>query len=201
VLEVGSGVGYILQAALRRLDPSRIIGLDVAQGMIDLAKARLARDNFVDPRVEFLHYDGINIPLPDGSIDYVYSIAVLQHIPKIYVYNLLMELYRILKPSGYCSLQTFAFSLLLQTPEEHRKRTFAYEVAGQLSNGKYAWITYYCFEELLYILSEGLGAKDIHIVEKDGSLWFSFCKTGSKTFHHDWLPDLRHIEIRRRVEK
>ncbi|HUC17985.1 MAG TPA: class I SAM-dependent methyltransferase [Acetobacteraceae bacterium] len=99
VMEVGSGVGYILQAALRRTNPSRIVGLDVAAGMIEQAKKRLARDNITDPRIEFLHYDGVTIPLPDNSVDFIYSMAVLQHIPRIYVYNLLTELFRILKPS------------------------------------------------------------------------------------------------------
>ena len=123
-MEVGSGVGYMLQAAVRRTNPSRIIGLDVAEGMIKLAKERLARDNITDSRIEFLLYDGVTIPLPDNSIDFIYSIATIQHIPRICVYNLLVELLRVLKPSGYCSLQTFAYSHLLSLPKEIRRDFF-----------------------------------------------------------------------------
>ncbi len=44
VLEVGSGLGYIMEAAVKILNPSRIVGLDVAANMIGKARERLARD-------------------------------------------------------------------------------------------------------------------------------------------------------------
>lgn len=177
VMEIGSGVGYLLQAALKRFEPSRIIGLDVADGMIHQARKRLARDGITDPRVEFLHYDGITIPLPDNSIDFIYSMACLQHVPRIYIYSLFREIQRVLKPEGYCSAQIMAFSHLRLLSKEERMAEFQGQVKGQLLNNNHAWMTYYTFEELLDVLSDGYDLKDIHIVEKDGSLGFRSPRT------------------------
>jgi SAM-dependent methyltransferase len=196
VLEIGSGVGYPLQAALAAFNPSRIIGLDIADGMIAQAKARLTRDGITDPRIEFLHYDGITIPLPDNSVDFIYSLAALQHVPRLGVYNLLFEIKRVLKPGGYCSAQTLAFSLFKMMPKEQRRAIFEGQTRSQLANKSFGWVTYYSFDELLYVLSEGVEVSDIHLVEKDGSIWFSFCKSGEKTFHFPWLPRLCHENVR-----
>src|SRR4051794_33214898 len=43
-LEVGPGVGYIMQAVMNRFGPAEIIGLDVAPAMVAHAQARLKRD-------------------------------------------------------------------------------------------------------------------------------------------------------------
>jgi SAM-dependent methyltransferase len=85
-MEIGSGLGYVLHAAVRRYKPRLAIGLDVAPSMIEKAKARLARDDVVDARMQFLLYDGLTIPLAENGIDYVFSVASLQHVPKVYVY-------------------------------------------------------------------------------------------------------------------
>jgi ubiquinone/menaquinone biosynthesis C-methylase UbiE len=70
ILEIGTGVGYVLEAVLGRYAPSKVIGLDIAQGMIDLAKQRFERDGVDTSAVEFIHYDGVNVPLPDSSLDH-----------------------------------------------------------------------------------------------------------------------------------
>jgi len=202
VLEIGSGVGYLMQAALEQISPSRIIGLDAAEGMIAHAKDRLVRDNIYDKRIEFLHYNGERIPIPDNTIDFVYSIAVLQHIPRQLVYNLFFEIKRILKPNGYFSGQISAFSgqFSNQLDPKQRVAEFRKQIEGQIRNTPmFGWMTYYSFEELLYILSQGVEVKDLHIVERDGNLWFSFCKDGQHVFHHSWLPELRHGAVRRRL--
>src|SRR5262245_33854941 len=110
VLEVGSGLGYVMQAALRQLAPRQVVGLDVAPSMVTKARARLRRDGLDDPRLGFLLYDGVRIPLRDDSVDYVYSVAALQHVPKLYVYNLLFEIKRVLCVGGFCAIHLLAFS-------------------------------------------------------------------------------------------
>ena len=58
VMEVGSGTGYIMQAMARHLhktsnDPARIIGLDIAENMLEKAKQRIKNTG----PFEFLHYN------------------------------------------------------------------------------------------------------------------------------------------------
>jgi SAM-dependent methyltransferase len=82
-LEIGSGLGYIRQAIARYgsshgVPADCIVGLDIAAPMLEKAKARLGSG----PPFEFLNYDGVHVPLEDGSLDFIYSVATLQHIPR-----------------------------------------------------------------------------------------------------------------------
>jgi len=91
-LEIGSGLGYIMEALeryaqIQGVPAERIIGLDIAANMLEKAKARISSRPF-----DFLHYDGVHVPFEDGSLDFVYSVASLQHIPKPFVYNLFFEI-------------------------------------------------------------------------------------------------------------
>jgi SAM-dependent methyltransferase len=170
ILEIGSGVGYIMEAANRKFRPSRIIGLDVAPRMVEKAKERLARDG-VDMPAEFLIYDGITIPMEAQSVDYVYSVACLQHIPKPYVYHLFGEMMRILKPAGFAALHFLAFSVL----KLHKGSIdFPREIVRQLAGAEGHWHHFYSADELSYVLTHGYGAKRVQVVEAQGSIWASF---------------------------
>jgi len=188
VLEIGSGLAYVMEAALAQLDPQRVIGLDVAPSMIEKAKARLLRDGVADPRLEFLLYDGIKIPLPDESVDYVYSVASLQHVPKVYVYNLLLEIKRILAPSGYCCIHLLSCNNI----REHSKLVpFAQEISSQLHGEDTHWHHFYAFDELFCVLADGVEAKQIEIIDGEVSIWASFAKTGER-FRRAELPHETH---------
>ncbi|MGA3067275.1 MAG: class I SAM-dependent methyltransferase [Tepidisphaeraceae bacterium] len=170
ILEIGSGVGYIMEAACRKLHPSRMIGLDIAPAMIEKAKERLARDHVAIP-AEFLAYDGITIPMAPKSVDFVYSVACLQHIPKPYVYNLFGEILRILKPSGTATLHFLSFSMLkLHQGSYDLKR----EIAKQLAGTEGHWHHCYSREELMQVLTYGYGAERVEVAETDISIWAAF---------------------------
>jgi len=156
VLEIGSGVGYIMAAVERATRDSAadrsIIGLDVSLSMIGRAQERLAslpdapKDVF-----SFLHYNGLHIPLSDNSVDIIYSFATLQHIPKPYVYNLFYEIKRILKPSGLAVLHFLPFSYL---SEQERVLPWRNEVLQQVGLGPNGhWHHYYSTEELSQVFA------------------------------------------------
>jgi ectoine hydroxylase-related dioxygenase (phytanoyl-CoA dioxygenase family)/ubiquinone/menaquinone biosynthesis C-methylase UbiE len=193
LLEIGGGLGYVMEAALEQFAPQRVIGLDVAPSMIEKAEARLRRDGVSDPRLEFMLYDGVTIPLADDSIDYVYSVAALQHVPKVYVYNLLLEIQRILAPQGYCSLHLLSCNNIR---EHSRLVPFAQEIRSQLRGEDTHWHHFYAFDELLCVLADGVEAKQIDIVDGEVSIWASFAKTGD-TFHRADLPCEAHLPIAR----
>jgi ubiquinone/menaquinone biosynthesis C-methylase UbiE len=173
ILEIGSGVGYIIEAIFQRFQPHKIIGLDISPSMIEKAKERMHRDGVDSSTIQFLTYDGIHIPASDDTIDYVYSVACLQHIPKAFVYNLFGEVLRILKPSGYAALHFIAFSYL---QEQNKQLPFRKEIKKQLANMEGHWHFYYSKDELFYVISEGYGGSHIHICEENGSIWTSFGK-------------------------
>lgn len=154
-MEVGSGVGYIMQGMARRFDAQgvknyTITGLDIAEHMLAKAKERIGGD----PRYAFQHYDGVNVPLPDGSLDFIYSVAAIQHIPKVYVYNLFFEFKRLLKPDGFGVFQFLPFRDLhkqnVHTPWRH-------EISQQVANAPGHWHNFYTTEELENVLRDGTG--------------------------------------------
>lgn len=97
VLEIGSGGGRLLYAATRAFQSA--IGMDVHQRQDLVARQLHARgvENFA------LHTtDGSAIPVPDCTVDVIYSILVFQHMERlsIAVANL-REAHRVLRPGGY----------------------------------------------------------------------------------------------------
>lgn len=99
LVEYGSGMGRILRAVHEA--GYRCSGVDISATMLEHSRRLL-------PEVTDLHLlqaDG-GIPLADASADYVYSYAVLQHIPQTtLVRRAVAEMCRILKPGGLLRLQ------------------------------------------------------------------------------------------------
>ena len=173
VMEIGSGVGYIMEAAINRYQPSRIVGLDIANGMIEKAKERLRRDGLDGPGVDFAHYDGVNAPLPDNSFDLIYSVACLQHAPRPYCYRALLEAQRMIKPGGIVLIHLLAYSIF----REHMSpELFRAEVDQQIGMREGHWHHYYSMDELDAVLKHGLGIAAPLIKEQAGSLYLHFSK-------------------------
>ncbi|WP_425388041.1 class I SAM-dependent methyltransferase [Arenimonas malthae] len=85
ILDLGAGTGR--QAA-------RLAALGYHVTAVDLPSSAYAAQR-VHPVID---YDGRNIPLPDGSVDIVFSSNVLEHVPAVEA--LLCETARVLAPGG-----------------------------------------------------------------------------------------------------
>lgn len=99
-LEIGHGGGRLLSAAARHF--AKVVGIDIHNNNDLVAKElhqRGARN------VELHSSDGETIPLPNSSVDIVYSFIVLQHVGRIEVFKAyLRETYRVLKPGAVALL-------------------------------------------------------------------------------------------------
>jgi SAM-dependent methyltransferase len=87
VLEIGAGTGEQSLELKRR-------GFDVTA--IEISDSNYA----LNRQFPIIDYDGKHIPLPDASVDIVFSSNVLEHVPDLPQMH--AEIRRILKPSGYC---------------------------------------------------------------------------------------------------
>ena len=91
ILDLGCGEG-------KSYDDFKSAGIDFSWVGIDIADspevAMRCRDD-----LEFIAFDGIHIPLPDESVDIIYSRQVFEHVhsPK----ELLQQVQRVLKPGGW----------------------------------------------------------------------------------------------------
>ena len=98
-LEIGCGVGRVG----RMLAPfvKQWIGCDVSANMLEFARRRLlGLDN-----VRLQEISGYDLkPIPDASVDAVYTMVVFMHLDEWDRYNYVLEARRVLKPGGrfYC---------------------------------------------------------------------------------------------------
>ena len=97
VLDLGSGAGADVLISARRVGPGgRVIGLDMTDEMLDLARANAARAGVTN--AEFVKGHIEDIPLADGSVDVVISNCVINlSADKAAV---LAEVARVLRPGG-----------------------------------------------------------------------------------------------------
>jgi SAM-dependent methyltransferase len=99
VLDYGCGNGENSLPLVSR--GARVIGLDVSNDLLILARQRLALHGLAD-RATFLAASAHDLPLPDSSIDAVMGIAILHHLDL----NLAArEVHRVLKPGGVAVFQ------------------------------------------------------------------------------------------------
>ena len=99
VLDVGCGTGALSVAAAERWPAVIVDGIDVSDGMLAIAGARLAeRPAAVRERVRYAQAWADKLPFEDGSFDVVVSAFVLQLVPS--APRALREMRRVLRPGG-----------------------------------------------------------------------------------------------------
>jgi len=98
LLDLGSGTGYFTERLAQRLAPEQILGLDLAEGMLQFSRRERA------PGPAWLCADAEQLPLADASIDLVFSSLSFQwceQLPKA-----LAEVRRVLRPGGQLVFST-----------------------------------------------------------------------------------------------
>ncbi|MGB9613640.1 MAG: malonyl-ACP O-methyltransferase BioC [Candidatus Margulisiibacteriota bacterium] len=73
ILDIGCGTGYLTAKMAKFFPQAEIVGLDLAPGMIEVAKEKYAFKN-----LEFMLGDGEDLPFPNHYFDLVVSNASLQ---------------------------------------------------------------------------------------------------------------------------
>jgi ubiquinone/menaquinone biosynthesis C-methylase UbiE len=94
VLEAGCGTGLLLAETARVA--RKTIGLDLSRSMLGLAQHR---------NLSVVQGSLTALPLPDQSVDLVYSMKVLAHVPPIR--EALAELGRVVRPGGHLLLEFY----------------------------------------------------------------------------------------------
>jgi ubiquinone/menaquinone biosynthesis C-methylase UbiE len=171
IVEVGPGVGYIMQAVAEQSGAAAITGLDVAPSMIAHAEARLQRDGLSADRFRFQQYDGVRFPWPDETIDLFYSVAAIQHIPKPFAYNVFLEMQRCLRPRGTAVIHLLSWDFVARGHVN-----FADEIRHQVSGAHTHWHHFYDRAELETILRYVLKASTSRFDEEHGSIWMAWQK-------------------------
>ncbi|WP_374427185.1 malonyl-ACP O-methyltransferase BioC [Ideonella dechloratans] len=109
VLDLGCGTGYCLPALQQACPQARVIGLDLASGMLAQARAQWG------DRFEWICAPAEHMPLDDACVDLVYSSLALQWCDSFSA--ALAEIHRVLKPGGTVLLNTLAEGTLRELAE------------------------------------------------------------------------------------
>ena len=174
VLELGQGVGWIMEAMLDAYPIAEIVGLDISPNML-----KCAAERWSEPRALYVLYDGLRVPLADNTFDNIYSVACIQHIEKHHAFLVMKELFRMLKPGGHGTLH------LMSVGRIGDARSFEEECWIHLNDVETHWHHYYSYDELFVLFAEALQVTDLDIKFYRKNFWVHFSKGSSERFHSD----------------
>jgi SAM-dependent methyltransferase len=99
-LDFGCGVGRMTRGFAAYF--SSCVGIDVSEKMVSLAK----EFDTQMPRCEFMTSDSQVLPFADKTFDFVFTVLVLQHLPKkSTILNYIAEFIRVARPNGVVVFQ------------------------------------------------------------------------------------------------
>jgi processive 1,2-diacylglycerol beta-glucosyltransferase len=103
VLDLGCGSGWAARRMARRVPEGRVVGVDIAEAMIEKAQSHTAPVSHLEFRVARVEA----LPFLDGTFDKVFSCESFYYYPDLR--RALQEIRRVLKPDGefYCLVNLF----------------------------------------------------------------------------------------------
>jgi SAM-dependent methyltransferase len=134
VVDLGSGAGNDALIARRIVgDRGRVIGIDITEKMIELAKNNAAKLGYKN--VEFRHGDIDSMPLFSNKADVVVSNCVLNLVPN--KHKVFGEIFRVLKPGGHFSISDIVIEGELPSKWKEIAELYAGCVSGAIQKSEY----------------------------------------------------------------
>lgn len=101
LFDFGCGYGRSAVPLLKYLEPGNYIGVDLSAERIRIAKEYVAHEGLSDRAPTFIaSLDNSMAYLPDASIDFAFSKAVMVHVPVHEIAIILKSMRRVMKPGG-----------------------------------------------------------------------------------------------------
>lgn len=97
IVDIATGTGDLAIAMASLMPDTRITGIDLSEGMIDIGNEKVARQGFSD-RVKLVCGDCLAMPFDDCSADVItvaYGVRNFEHLDRGY-----SEMFRVLRPGG-----------------------------------------------------------------------------------------------------
>jgi len=96
ILDIATGTGD-LSLMMSQLNPTKIVGLDISEGMLEVGKQKISKANLSD-KIEMVVGDSENMPFDDNTFDAItvsFGVRNFANLDKG-----LTEIRRVLKPNG-----------------------------------------------------------------------------------------------------
>ena len=163
VLDVGCGTGASALAAADRVGPSgRVIGVDLAERLLEIAQQKAASRNLGN--AEFRFGDMERLGYPDGDFDAVICVFAIFFVPDMA--KQLRELWRMVCPGGRLAITTWGPRVL--EPAASMFWSAVKELRPELYLGFNPWDRITEPEPLRALLAEA-GISNADILAEDGS--------------------------------
>lgn len=94
ILDLGCGTGYFLPALAQRFPTATLLGLDIAPGMLQYARAR----HYISPTL-WCNADAQRLPLQANSLSLMFSNLMVQWCTDLFA--LMADAFRVLEPGGH----------------------------------------------------------------------------------------------------
>jgi len=150
-LEIGCGMGRVMIPVSRHC--AEVIGIDISPQMVEHSRTFL-RDH---PHIRVLLGDGSQLPIPDRSVQLVYSVICFQHIPdRAVIQSYLREAYRVLSSGGLVRAQTLHTAASPPVSQSYAGNGYTYDslssfaadfsqagfsIVESQEQGPYLWVT------------------------------------------------------------
>lgn len=104
LLDVATGTGDFAIEALK-LNPDKIIGVDISEGMLDMGRKKM-KERKLDDRIELIHGDSENLPFDENKFDGVIVAFGVRNFENLE--NGLAEMLRVVRPGGKVVILEFS---------------------------------------------------------------------------------------------
>ena len=97
ILDVATGTGDFALEASKRLNPEKIVGIDISHEMLEIGRKKILKKDLKD-KIEMIKADSEDLPFEDGSFDAVtasFGVRNFENLEKG-----LAENFRVLRPGG-----------------------------------------------------------------------------------------------------
>ncbi len=134
VIDLGSGAGndcFVARAVTG--EKGKVIGIDFTEKMIEKARTNAEKLNYHN--VEFRFGDIEHMPVSSGVADVVVSNCVLNLVPN--KFNVLKEVYRVLKPGGHFSISDIVLEGELPAKLKEAAEMYAGCISGAIQKEVY----------------------------------------------------------------
>lgn len=173
-IDIGCGTGILTSALLDRCEPSRVVGIDSAEGFL-----QTARDRVADPRASFRPGDAQALPENDAAFDAAVSGLVLNFVPDKGA--AVREMARVVRPGGTVALYVWDYAGHMQVMRFFFDAARALDPkAVEFDDGVKAPV---CRPGPLAQLLEGAGLEDVEVRAID-------IPTAFESFDDYWTPFL-----------
>jgi SAM-dependent methyltransferase len=164
-LDFGCGIGRLTQALGERFE--RVHGVDISSTMIAMAREK----NRVGSGVTYHVNATDSLPtLATGTVDFIYSNIVLQHIPRRAAERYVQEFGRVLAPGGIAVFQTLTRARHWSVRLRHRLRDAApdtYRWLRDLISRRPRWEMNVLPEALVHEALARSGVQVQHVLDDD----------------------------------